>query len=97
MISPTVAISPPRVSDVNSIETYRPKNIGALRNTCAANYLGLCAITLPVGLDQSKMPVGLQLIAPRLHEETLLAIATCLENILGNAAQRLGTPPGLKS
>ncbi len=97
MISPTVAISPPRVSDVDSIDTYRPKNIGALRNTCAANYLGLCAITLPVGLDQSKMPVGLQLIAPRLHEETLLAIATCLEKILGNAAQRLGTPPGLKS
>jgi len=96
MVSPTVAISPPRVSDVQTVDTYRPKNIGALRNTCAANYLGLCAITLPVGLDHAKMPVGLQLIAPRLHEERLLAVAACIERILGTSAQRLGPPPGMK-
>ena len=93
MASPTVAITPPKLEEVQTVETYRPKNMGALRNTCAVNYLTLCAITLPVGLDKQKMPVGLQLIAPRQHEENLLAIATCLEGILGTGAARLGAPP----
>ena len=93
MASPTVAISPPAVEDVQTVEAYRPKNMGALRNTCPANYLGLCAITLPVGLDANRMPVGLQLIAPHGHEEQLLAVATCIEGILGSARERLGVPP----
>jgi len=78
---------------VQTVEAYRPKNMGALRNTCPANYLGLCAITLPVGLDANRMPVGLQLIAPHGHEEQLLAVATCIEGILGSARERLGVPP----
>ena len=93
MASPTVAISPPAVEDVQTVEAYRPKNMGALRNTCPANYLGLCAITLPVGLDANRMPVGLQLMAPHRHEEQLLAVATCIEGILGSARERLGVPP----
>ena len=96
MVSPTVAITPPVIDDVQTLETYRPKNMGALRNTCPANYLGLCAITLPVGLDGSRMPVGLQLIAPHGHEEQLLAVATCIEGILGSSRDRLGIPPLLK-
>ena len=96
MVSPTVAITPPVIDDVQTIETYRPKNMGALRNTCPANYLGLCAITLPVGLDASRMPVGLQLIAPHGHEEQLLAVATCVEGVLGSGRDRLGIPPLLR-
>ena len=96
MVSPTVAITPPVIDDVQTLETYRPKNMGALRNTCSANYLGLCAITLPVGLDASRMPVGLQLIAPQGHEEQLLAVATCIEGILGSGRDRLGIPPLLE-
>jgi len=84
------------IDDVQTLETYRPKNMGALRNTGPANYLGLCAITLPVGLDGSRMPVGLQLIAPHGHEEQLLAVATCIEGILGSSRDRLGIPPLLK-
>ncbi len=93
MASPTVAISPPAVKDVQTVEAYRPKNMGALRNTCPANYLGLCAITIPVGLDANRMPVGMQLIAPHGHEEQLLAIANCIEGILGPGHECLGAPP----
>ena len=82
-----------RDRDVQTVEAYRPKNMGALRNTCPANYLGLCAITVPVGLDANRMPVGLQLIAPHGHEEQLLAVATCIEGILGPGHERLGVPP----
>jgi len=93
MVSPTVAISPPALEEVLAVERYRPNNIAALRNTCPANYLSLCAITIPVGLDARGMPVGMQLMAPHSHEEQLLAIATCIEAILGSGRERLGTPP----
>ena len=93
MVSPTVAVSPPAVEEVQTVEAYRPKNMGALRNTCPANYLGFCAITVPVGLDADQMPVGLQLMAPHGHEEQLLAVAACIEGILGPGRERLGVPP----
>ena len=93
MVSPPVAISPPALEKVLAVEQYRPSNIAALRNTCPANYLSLCAITIPVGLDAHGMPVGMQLMAPHNHEEQLLAIATCIEAILGSGRERLGTPP----
>src|SRR5262247_3183777 len=57
------------------------------------NYLGLCAITMPVGRDRAGMPVGLQLTAPAHAEEKLLTIALAAERVLGTAADRLGTPP----
>ena len=42
----------------------------------AVTGVGLCAITLPIGLDKDRMPVGLQLIAPASAEGKLLAIAS---------------------
>ena len=64
-----------------------------VRNTVAVNYLGLCAITMPVGRDRVGMPVGLQLTAPAYAEEKLLRIALAAERVLGTAVDRLGTPP----
>jgi Asp-tRNA(Asn)/Glu-tRNA(Gln) amidotransferase A subunit family amidase len=37
--------------------------------------------------------MGLQLIAPSLAEEKLLAIALSAGRVLGTATERLGTPP----
>jgi aspartyl-tRNA(Asn)/glutamyl-tRNA(Gln) amidotransferase subunit A len=68
-----------------------------VRDTVAVNYLGLCAITIPVGRDRAGMPVGLQLIAPACAEKKLLMIALAAERVLGTAADRLGTPPLLAS
>ena len=64
-----------------------------VRNTAWVNYLGLCAITLPVGRDRAGMPVGLQLTAPARAEEKLLTIALAAERVLGVGADRLGMPP----
>jgi aspartyl-tRNA(Asn)/glutamyl-tRNA(Gln) amidotransferase subunit A len=57
--------------------------------------LGLCAVTLPVGLDEADMPVGLQLVAQAGHDEMLLAAALAVERALGTAEQQLGRPPYL--
>lgn len=43
--------------------------------TIAANLAGLCAISVPCGLDSKKLPIGLQLMGPALGEPTLLAAA----------------------
>ena len=53
-----------------------------LRNTCVVNFLGLCAVTLPVGRDRVGMPVGMQLIGGPGSEARLLAIAGAFERLL---------------
>ena len=91
--APTVPISPPRLDEVSDVEGYRPRNAAALSHTCVANLLGLCSISIPAALDQQGLPVGLMLLARAGQEETLLAIARAIEQVLGTPAQRLGQPP----
>lgn len=94
--TPTLCITPPVLSELNTPEAYLNANRRIVRNTVAVNYLGLCGITLPVGLDRAGMPVGLQLIAPAWAEEKLLAVALAAERVLGTPAERLGVPPILR-
>ena len=93
--TPTLCITPPVLSDLGTPEAYLNANRRIVRNTVAVNYLGLCGITLPVGLDRAGLPVGLQLVAPAWAEEKLLAIALAAERVLGTPAERLGSPPML--
>jgi aspartyl-tRNA(Asn)/glutamyl-tRNA(Gln) amidotransferase subunit A len=93
LVAPTCAITPPTLAEVAAPNDYVKCNLLMSRNTRAANLLGLCAITLPVGLDRAGMPVGLQLIANHGEEERLLAAALACERALGTARQRLGTAP----
>ncbi len=89
---PTVAITPPRLDAIQDPEAYRRANMLVLRNTSMANLLGLCALTLPIGLDAQGMPVGLQLMAPPGAEERLLAAALLIESHLGKPVDVLGSP-----
>jgi aspartyl-tRNA(Asn)/glutamyl-tRNA(Gln) amidotransferase subunit A len=93
--TPTLCITPPVLAELGNPDAYLAANRRIVRNTVAVNYLGLCGITMPVGRDKARMPVGLQLIAPAWAEEKLLAIALAAERVLGTAAERLGTPPML--
>lgn len=82
LVSPTVPTTPPPVADLADDEVYTRTNLLALRNTCPASFLGLCAMTLPAGRDAVGMPVGLQLVGPPGSEVRLLAIAMRLERLL---------------
>ncbi len=93
LVCPTVPITPPPVADVANDEAYANTNMLALRNTCPASFLGLCAVTLPVGRDAAEMPVGLQLIGAPNSEARLLAIAVQLERLLAKKGSWL--PAGL--
>lgn len=87
LLFPTVALTPPPISDLTDPEVYRLTNMAMVRNTCAVNFLGLCAITIPAGYDAAGMPVGLQLVGPPMSEPRLLAIARLIERLLDRAGQ----------
>ena len=93
IVAPTVPVTPPSVDEVAELKSYRRTNMAALRNTCVANLLTFCALTMPAGLDKAGMPVGLMLMAPFGGEERLLAIALAAERALGTPRERLGAPP----
>ena len=83
IISPTVAITAPRLPQLAKPNRYRELNSMALRNTVVVNLLGLCALSLPVGFDRAGIPVGLQLIAAAHAEPLLLGAARSIERVLG--------------
>lgn len=93
LVSPTVPLTAPKLEDVSEPKAYSAANLAALSNTCIANLLGLCAITLPVGLDNAGIPVGLQCMAKAGQEKELLSITLAFERVLGTPRQRLGQPP----
>lgn len=95
LLSPTVPISPPRLTDIAEVSAYGPANMMALRNTVISNLFGWCALTLPVGLDASRMPVGLQLMGPPMAEERLIGIALNIESLIGRGFDVLGRAPAL--
>jgi len=90
---PTLVISPPVLDEISDSESHWAANRKLVRNTVPGNYLGLCAITMPVGRDRAGMPVGLQFTARGGEEERLLAVAWAAERVLGRATDRIGTPP----
>lgn len=92
-INPTVAITPPKLTDIMGADAYRQANMLVLRNTSIANLMNLCAVTLPVGKDDAGMPVGLQLTGAANQEARLLAIALQTEKIIGSPTQILGQMP----
>jgi aspartyl-tRNA(Asn)/glutamyl-tRNA(Gln) amidotransferase subunit A len=82
--SSTLCLTPPLMSEVADADSHLRVNRRIVGNTAWVNYFGLCAVS---------MPVGLQLTAPAHAEEKLLTIALAVERLLGTRADRLGTPP----
>ncbi|PAU79422.1 amidase [Halomonas salipaludis] len=93
MLTPTVAITPPTLESLEPEGAYPKANMKALRNTVMANFMGLCALTLPVGRDAANMPVGLQVMAGPWQDARLLAIGQAIEARLGNSLDILGEVP----
>ena len=93
LVLPANIVTPPSVrSVVDDLGTYLEVNAATLRPTCPVNLLELCAVTVPVGLDDAGMPVGLQFVAQGGEDEEVLAVALAFERALGTSAERLGSP-----
>jgi aspartyl-tRNA(Asn)/glutamyl-tRNA(Gln) amidotransferase subunit A len=94
--TPTVMITPHVLTEETGPEKFWERNRKTVHNLVPANYLVLCAATLPVGLDRLGLPVGLQLIAKGGDDERLVTIACAAERALGTPREILGTPPMCK-
>ena len=91
---PANLITPPPVAELaEDLRRYKDTNFATLHPTCPINMLGLCSISIPAGLDDAGMPVGLQLVARADDDEALLGIALAAERVLGTPIERLGSPP----
>jgi aspartyl-tRNA(Asn)/glutamyl-tRNA(Gln) amidotransferase subunit A len=93
LVGPTLPLTPPKMADIAQPEAHLRCNMRVVRNTNTASLLGMCAITLPVGLDAAGMPVGLHIVARGGDERTALALALACERTLGPARDRIGVPP----
>lgn len=80
VIMPSSAIMPPNISRLlNDDAYYKRANLLALRNTRVGNLMGLCSISLPVGVPSC----GIMLNATAGHEARLLRLAAAVEPALG--------------
>ena len=93
LLVPMVPVTPPRLADLTTWDSYRVANATVLSNASPVNVLGLCAISMPIGLDDHGMPVGLQLIARAGRDRELLETALAIELLLGTARERIGIAP----
>lgn len=80
LLLPTVAIAPPRNSDLDTQEAYDRLNLMTLRNTTLANVINGCSISLPA--QEEGIPVGIMLTKRSGQDLGLLAEAQQLENIM---------------
>jgi len=83
LVLPGATFTPPPVADLEPLDRYLAVNGAALQPTCPASALGLCALSLPAGLDNEGMPVGLQLVAPGGSDASLLRWSLDAEAALG--------------
>ncbi len=61
--------------------------------TISANLAGICAISLPCGLDGWGLPIGLQLMGPAFGEERLLSIAHHYQCLTDHHTKAPGSAP----
>lgn len=93
LATPTLPITPPPLAALRELDVYRAVNRDMLSGTGPASMLDMCAVSLPAGLDEHGMPVGLQLIGRTGTDHDLLSRAAAAESVLGTNLERLGVPP----
>ena len=93
LATPTPPITPPTLSSLEDLDVYRTVNRAMLLGTSPASMLDMCALSLPAGLDECGMPVGLQLIGRTGADHALLDRAAAAESVLGTNVARLGVAP----
>lgn len=86
-VSPTTADFPPLVSDLEHPEKGMQLALGMTHNTQPANYLGLCAISLPIPV--TGLPVGYQLMGAAHTDRKLLELAVQIEETLSHSKESI--------
>ena len=80
LVTPTTP-APAALIDGPAFGRGNPYTVGFARNTMAANYTGLPAITVPCGLTDAGLPIGLHFIGRPFDEALLLRVAHRYEGV----------------
>ncbi len=85
LVTPCVAIPVPTIAETtgNRGRAYLDMVVALTRNTKVVNWLGLPAVSLPIGFTRNGMPVALQLIGRPMAEAALLRIAHRYQQLTG--------------
>ena len=84
LVIPTTPIPAPKISELKeNPDLLRPRELELLRNTRPFNVWGIPAISVPCGVTQAGLPIGLQFAGPYWGEDLVLALAHWYEQTLG--------------
>jgi aspartyl-tRNA(Asn)/glutamyl-tRNA(Gln) amidotransferase subunit A len=80
--TPTTPTTAPRIGENTIVIAGREEDVRLLttRFMRGINALGLPALSIPCGLSNTRLPIGLQLIGPAFREDTLLTAGAALED-----------------
>lgn len=84
IVSPTVPILAPRITDVETDEAYNRINLMTLRNTLMINVLDGCSIALPMSRPGSP-PTSLMLSGAAMTDHRLFEIAAGVEAVVSRS------------
>ncbi len=90
LVLPALAEPVPRLDAAHDTAAYVRLVNGMGHFICPFNYLGLPALTLPIGRTTNGLPMAIQLVGPPFAEARLLRLAHHLER---HAGFELGAPP----
>jgi Asp-tRNA(Asn)/Glu-tRNA(Gln) amidotransferase A subunit family amidase len=84
LVTPTTPILAPRISELKqNPDLLRPRELDLLRNTRPFNVWGIPAISVPCGVTQAGLPIGLQIAGPHWREDLVLGLAHWYEQNAG--------------
>jgi Asp-tRNA(Asn)/Glu-tRNA(Gln) amidotransferase A subunit family amidase len=95
LLCPTCALVAPSATatDDDFAATRSDGRFGGLDMTCAFNMVPQCpVVSVPIGLSQSGLPVGLQIVGPRYADEAVLSLAGAFERCLVDAGRTCRLP-----
>jgi aspartyl-tRNA(Asn)/glutamyl-tRNA(Gln) amidotransferase subunit A len=94
ILSPTMPLTAWRVGQREVTIADRPESVLAVswRLTHPWNLLGAPAISVPFGVDRSRLPIGVQVAAAPHNEKDMLRVAMEIENRGGGPMARVGFP-----
>jgi Asp-tRNA(Asn)/Glu-tRNA(Gln) amidotransferase A subunit family amidase len=91
LVTPTMPMPAPAITDLRADPAaLRPAELKLLRNTRPFNVWGLPAISVPCGLTQSGLPIGLQIAGPHWREDLVLQLAHAYEQATAWHKRRCG-------
>jgi amidase/aspartyl-tRNA(Asn)/glutamyl-tRNA(Gln) amidotransferase subunit A len=84
LLSPTVPMVAPLVSDLAGDDAFFATNARLLRNPSVVNMLDGCALSLPCH-RAGEMPVGLMVWSSALRDDSVLDVSLAIERALSDA------------